>query len=68
MADADGGGRNRRRYGRVAAPMSRRANSAQDGLREIMEEIGKLLEQACGEGLAACSWEVAMKEFILSFP
>jgi hypothetical protein len=67
LADAGGGERNRR-YGRAAVPMSRRADSLQDGLRAIMEEIEKLLEEACGEGLAACSWEVAMKEFILSFP
>ena len=67
LADAGGGERNRR-YGRAAVPMSRRTDSLQDGLRAIMEEIEKLLEEACGEGLAACSWEVAMKEFILSFP
>jgi hypothetical protein len=68
LMDAGGGERNRRRYERAAVPMSRRADSLQDGLKTIMEEIAKLLEEACGDGLAACSWEVAMKEFILSFP
>jgi hypothetical protein len=27
-------------------------------------EIAKLLLEACGKGLAACSWEMAMKEFL----
>jgi hypothetical protein len=67
-ADADGGAHKRRRYGRARVSLSRRADGVQNGLKKIMEGVGKLLEKACGEGQAACSWEVAMKAYILSFP
>jgi hypothetical protein len=67
-ADVDGGAHERMRYQRATVSMHRRADSVQDGLRDILEGIGKLLGIACGEGLAACSWEEAMKVFILSFP
>jgi hypothetical protein len=67
-ADTDSGAHERRRYLPAGVPMSRRADSVQDGLKEIMKGIGNLLDEVCGEGQAACSWEVAMKAYILSFP
>lgn len=57
-----------KRYGIAGASRCKRAHEFDTGLEEIMEEVGPLFKQACGAGLAACSWEVAMKEFILSFP
>ncbi|KII87676.1 hypothetical protein PLICRDRAFT_112072 [Plicaturopsis crispa FD-325 SS-3] len=59
----------RRAYPRSAA-LYRRDN-VQAGLEEIMGQIPELLAKACSgksKGLSACSWEVAMKEFILSWP
>jgi hypothetical protein len=67
-ADTDSGAHERRRYLPAGVPMSRRTDSVQDGLKEIMKGIGNLLDEVCGEGQAACSWEVAMKAYILSFP
>lgn len=67
-ADTDSGAHERRRYWPARTPMSRRADSVQDGLKEIMMGIANQLEKACGKDQAACSWEVAMKAYILSFP
>jgi hypothetical protein len=69
LADADpDGNAHTRRYLRANVPMSRRADRVQDELEEIMRRIKDLLEKVCGEDQAACSWEVAMKAYILSFP
>lgn len=63
------GGHERRRYlGPAGMPASKRVDSVQEELPKIMKGIPNLLEKACGEGQAACSWEVAMKKYILSFP
>lgn len=67
-AGADDSAHTRRMVGRMRIAMVKRAGSVQDELKEIMSEIAPLLKKACGEGLAACSWEMAMKAYILSFP
>lgn len=54
-----------KRYG---ASRCKRAHDFDMELGEIMKEVGPLFKQACGTGLAACSWEAEMKEYILSFP
>jgi len=67
LADVHGGAHNRR-YVHVEVPMTRRAEDVQARLAAILGKIGSLLRRACGEGYAACSWEEAMKAYILSFP
>lgn len=52
----------------VGIPVQRRAQNMTMVLEKIMEQAPMLLKKACGEGQAACSWEVKMKEYILSFP
>ncbi|OJT07565.1 hypothetical protein TRAPUB_1588 [Trametes pubescens] len=53
----------------------KRADDVKSGLKSIMQQCHGLLEEACGgdgvqetNGLPECSWEGAMKEYILSFP
>ena len=53
----------------------KRAPDVKAGLRSIMEQAHALLEETCGgdgadatNGLPGCSWEDAMKAYILSFP
>ncbi|PCH35067.1 hypothetical protein WOLCODRAFT_125366 [Wolfiporia cocos MD-104 SS10] len=54
----------------------KRSQNAQEEFKEAMAQIGPMLEQACGgdavdntiNGLPECSWEQAMKEYILTFP
>ncbi|KAI0631278.1 hypothetical protein C8Q77DRAFT_1132511 [Trametes polyzona] len=53
----------------------KRDDDVQDELRNIMAQCHTLLGDACGangleetNGLPECSWEAAMKEYILSFP
>lgn len=56
--------------------VKKRSDDVQDGLKHIMEQIGAQLAQVCeGQGydddsdaLPNCSWETAMKEYILTFP
>ncbi|PIL23253.1 hypothetical protein GSI_14563 [Ganoderma sinense ZZ0214-1] len=55
--------------------VSKRTQDVRAGLRSILQQIRALLLQACGgngvdktNGLPDCSWEAAMKEYILSFP
>ncbi|KAI0301613.1 hypothetical protein B0F90DRAFT_1810134 [Multifurca ochricompacta] len=52
-----------------------REDKVNKGFRVIMGQVSTLLEQACGgypseevNALAGCSWEEAMKAFILTFP
>jgi hypothetical protein len=67
LADVQGGGQTRR-YIRIGVPIIRRADDAQARLKQILAKMANLLLKVCGEGYAACSWEVAMKQYILSFP
>ena len=53
----------------------KRSPDVKDGLRSIMEQVHALLQEACGgdgtdvtNGLPHCSWEGAMKDYILTFP
>ncbi|RPD61479.1 hypothetical protein L227DRAFT_574555 [Lentinus tigrinus ALCF2SS1-6] len=55
--------------------LKRRSQDIKAGLRSILQQIYSLLQQRCGgdgegntNGLADCSWEEEMKEYILSFP
>ncbi|TFY80077.1 hypothetical protein EWM64_g3928 [Hericium alpestre] len=57
------------------AYLARRAKSVQSGLRQIMDGIPKMLLDGCGgqasdgqDALPKCSWEDAMKAYILTFP
>lgn len=52
---------------RMGPKVARRGLEEQ--LRSIVDEIPAELERRCGgSGLPKCSWEAAMKEYILSFP
>ena len=53
----------------------KRAPDVKAGLRTILYQVHSLLEEQCGgdgaeatNGLPHCSWEDAMKEYILTFP
>ncbi|KAI1784539.1 hypothetical protein LXA43DRAFT_209360 [Ganoderma leucocontextum] len=55
--------------------VSKRAQDIKAGLRSIFQQMCPLLQESCGgngvektNGLPHCSWEAAMKEYILSFP
>ncbi|TBU46704.1 hypothetical protein BD309DRAFT_887948 [Dichomitus squalens] len=59
----------------LAPALPKRAQDIKAGLKTIMAQIPALMEEACGgtgdgekNGLPHCSWEVAMKEYILTFP
>lgn len=61
--------------GSVPLLLTRREEDTQARLRDIMRAIGPMLLQTCGgaedgetNGLAECSWEREMKEYILTFP
>ncbi|KAF7965613.1 hypothetical protein HWV62_42635 [Athelia sp. TMB] len=54
--------------GRVGVPLLRRTENVTMALERIMKQAPILLDKTCGEGQAECSWEVAMKEYIMSFP
>ncbi|KAI0718794.1 hypothetical protein C8T65DRAFT_716785 [Cerioporus squamosus] len=51
-----------------------RTQDVKDGLKSIMQQMSTQLKEECGgdgentNGLPKCSWEMAMKEYILSFP
>lgn len=80
---ANGGGRTRRAlgvyaraspYGTTPFLLTRRAQDAQTRLKQIMANVEPLLLNVCGggdsqtNGLPDCSWEDAMKDYILTFP
>lgn len=55
--------------------VSKRMQDIRAGVRSIFQQVHPLLEEECGgngveqtNGLPRCSWEAAMKEYILSFP
>jgi len=56
--------------------VKRSEEDIQNDLQHIMAQVGALLENACGgdteyvsvDALPKCSWEQAMKEYILTFP
>lgn len=55
--------------------VSKRTQDVKAGLRSIFQRTCPLLQEACGgngveqtNGLPHCSWEAAMKQYILSFP
>ncbi|ETW78087.1 hypothetical protein HETIRDRAFT_326012 [Heterobasidion irregulare TC 32-1] len=67
------------RFGHPVAPnlpyVRKREENVKEGFKNIMAQVALLLEKSCGgratddEGaLSQCSWEAAMKEFILTFP
>lgn len=70
LADAGTAHKSRmnRRYGPVGISRCKRADDLEAGLKNILKKIPSLLEKACGEGQVSCSWEAAMKAYILSFP
>lgn len=58
-----------------AMTLQRRANNVRSELRNILAQVGPMLEQTCGgtghgqtNGLPWCSWEDPMKSYILTFP
>ncbi|GJE88164.1 hypothetical protein PsYK624_042470 [Phanerochaete sordida] len=62
-------------YGTVPSFLTKREDDTRTKLQDIMRNVGSMLLQTCGgsedgetNGLADCSWEKAMKEYILSFP
>ena len=62
-------------YGTVPLYPTKREEDMKTKLQDIMHEIGSMLLQTCGgledgetNGLPDCSWEQAMKEYILTFP
>ncbi|EKM56161.1 uncharacterized protein PHACADRAFT_174328 [Phanerochaete carnosa HHB-10118-sp] len=62
-------------YGTVPLYLTRREEDMKTRLKEIMQNVGPMLLQTCGgladgetNGLSDCSWEQAMKEYILTFP
>lgn len=62
-------------YGTVPMLLTRREEDVKAQLRSVMKNVGPWLEEICGasgdgemNGLAYCSWEQAMKNYILTFP
>jgi hypothetical protein len=62
-------------YGTVPLFLTKREEDAKIKLKEIMTTISPMLLETCGglddgetNGLPDCSWESAMKEYILTFP
>ena len=64
-----------RPYGTVPLFLTRREEDVKTQLRKILTTIEPMLLATCGglengetNGLPDCSWETAMKEYILTFP
>ena len=62
-------------YGTVPLFLTKREDDMKSQLKKIMDSIGPMLLSTCGglddgetNGLPDCSWEQAMKEYILTFP
>ncbi|KAG5638338.1 hypothetical protein H0H81_000581 [Sphagnurus paluster] len=70
-----GGPKNRKRAAGTLMPALRREEQAKGQFKEVMHQTSSIMERICGgtgngktNGLPKCSWEKAMKEFILSYP
>lgn len=62
-------------FGTVPLFLTKREEDMKTALRQVMKNIEPMLLQTCGgledgetNGLPDCSWEDAMKQYILSFP